>query len=69
MKLLREINRKTGVTVIVITHAMSVVEKICRNVVVLEHGRVVEKGSVADVFANPTSQAAKVLLERVDWDA
>ena len=69
LKLLREINRKTGVTVIVITHAMSVVEKICRNVVVLEHGRVVEKGSVADVFANPTSQAAEVLLERVDWDA
>ena len=69
LKLLREINRKTGVTVIVITHAMSVVEKICRNVVVLEHGRVVEKGSVTDVFANPTSQAAKVLLERVDWDA
>ena len=69
LKLLRDINRKTGVTIIVITHAMSVVEKICRNVVVLEHGRVVEQGSVADVFANPQSNAAKVLLERVDWDA
>ena len=69
LKLLRDINRKTGVTVIVITHSMSVVEKICHRVVVLEHGRVVEQGSVADVFADPHSDAAKVLLERVDWDA
>ena len=69
LKLLRQINRETGVTVIVITHSMGVVEKICKNVVVLEHGRVVERGSVADVFADPQSHAAKVLLERVDWDA
>ena len=69
LKLLRDINRKTGVTIIVITHSLGVVEKICRNVVVLEHGRVVEQGSVDEVFANPTSEAAQVLLERVDWDA
>ena len=69
LKLLRQINRETGVTIIVITHSMGVVEKICRNVVVLDHGRVVEQGSVADVFADPRSDAAKVLLERVDWDA
>ena len=69
LKLLRQINRDTGVTIIVITHSMGVVEKICRHVAVLEAGRVVEQGSVADVFAAPRSQAAKVLLERVDWDA
>ena len=69
LKLLRQINRETGVTIIVITHSMGVVEKICRNVVVLEHGHVVERGSVADVFSEPRSQAARVLLERVDWDA
>ncbi len=69
LKLLRDINRQTGVTIIVITHSMGVVEKICRNVAVVEHGRVVEQGSVADVFANPCSHAAQVLLERVDWDA
>ena len=69
LKLLRQINRETGVTIIVITHSMGVVEKICRHVAVLEAGRVVERGSVADVFAAPRSQAAKVLLERVDWDA
>ena len=61
--------KETGVTIIVITHSMGVVEKICRNVAVVEHGRVVEQGSVADVFANPRSHAAQVLLERVDWDA
>lgn len=69
LKLLREINRETGVTLVVITHSMGVVEKICKNVAVLEHGRVVEQGCVKDIFANPQSQAAKVLLERVDWDA
>ena len=69
LKLLRQINRETGVTVIVITHSMGVVEKICKHVAVLEHGRVVEQGSVADVFAAPRSHAAQVLLERVDWDA
>ena len=69
LKLLRQINRDTGVTIIVITHSMGVVEKICRHVAVLEAGRVVEQGSVADVFAAPRSQAANVLLERVDWDA
>ena len=69
LKILRQINRETGVTIIVITHSMGVVEKICRNVVVLERGHVVERGSVAEVFADPKSQAAKVLLERVDWDA
>ncbi len=69
LKILRQINRETGVTIIVITHSMGVVEKICRNVVVLEHGHVVERGSVTEVFADPKSQAAKVLLERVDWDA
>ena len=69
LKLLRDINRSTGVTIIVITHAMGVVEKICRNVAVLDHGKVVEQGSVAQVFENPVSHAAQVLLERVDWDA
>lgn len=69
LKLLRDINQQTHVTMIVITHSMGVVQKICRNVAVLEHGHVVEQGSVAAVFENPQSDAAKVLLERVDWDA
>ena len=69
LKLLRDINRETGVTLVVITHSMDVVEKICNNVAVLEHGRVVEQGSVAKVFADPQAEATHVLLGKVDWDA
>lgn len=69
LKLLRDINRETGVTLVVITHSMGVVEKICNNVAVLEHGRVVEQGSVAKVFADPQAEATRVLLGKVDWDA
>ena len=69
LKLLRDINRETGVTLMVITHSMDVVEKICNNVAVLEHGRVVEQGSVAKVFADPQAEATRVLLGKVDWDA
>lgn len=69
LKLLRDINRETGVTLVVITHSMDVVEKICNNVAVLEGGRVVEQGSVAEVFAAPQAQATRVLLGKVDWDA
>ena len=69
LKLLRDINRETGVTLVVITHSMDVVEKICNNVAVLERGRVVEQGSVAEVFAAPRAEATRVLLGKVDWDA
>lgn len=69
LKLLRDINRETGVTLVVITHSMDVVEKICNNVAVLEHGRVVEQGSVAKVFADSQAEATRVLLGKVDWDA
>lgn len=69
LKLLRDINRETGVTLVVITHSMDVVEKICNNVAVLEHGHVVEQGSVAKVFADPQAEATRVLLGKVDWDA
>lgn len=69
LKLLRDINRETGVTLVVITHSMDVVEKICDNVAVLERGCVVEQGSVAKVFAEPQAEATRVLLGKVDWDA
>ena len=69
LKLLRDINEETGVTLVVITHSMDVVEKICKNVAVLEDGRVVESGAVADVFADPRAEATRVLLGKVDWDA
>ena len=69
LKLLRDINRETHVTLVVITHSMDVAEKICKNVAVLENGRVVEQGPVERVFEAPSAQATRVLLGRVDWDA
>lgn len=60
--LIREINEKLGITVIVITHQMSVVQEICNRVAILENGAVVEEGAVADVFANPQAEATRNLV-------
>ncbi|MGJ7518107.1 methionine ABC transporter ATP-binding protein [Pseudomonas baetica] len=60
--LLREINRRLGLTIILITHEMAVIREICDRVVVLERGRVVEKGPVWEVFGNPQHEVSKTLL-------
>ena len=62
LELIREINQKLGITVVVITHQMSVVEEICNHVAILDEGRVVEQGDVTQVFAHPQSDAAKKLV-------
>lgn len=62
LDLIAEINERLGITVIVITHQMSVVEKICSKVAILDGGEVVEEGSVSEVFTNPHSDAAKRLV-------
>ena len=68
LRLLRRINEETGVTIIVITHSMQVVHDICKNVAVLVEGKVVEKGSVSEVFANPRHEVTRQLLGRESWD-
>lgn len=62
--LIREINKRLGITVIVITHQMSVVEEICSHVAILDNGEVVESGAVGTVFASPKSAAARRLVSR-----
>ena len=62
LDLIQDINQRLGITVVIITHQMSVVQRICRHVAILEHGRVAEPGTVSDVFTNPQSQAAKQLV-------
>ncbi len=62
LELIREINRSTGITVIVITHQMSVVEEICNRVAILADGSVAEEGYVSEVFSDPTTEAAKRLV-------
>ena len=62
LSLIRDIHDKLGITVIVITHQMSVVEQICSHVAILDNGQVVEEGLVSEVFAAPKSQAARRLV-------
>jgi D-methionine transport system ATP-binding protein len=54
LDLLRRVNRELGVTIVVITHEMSVVSYLCNKVAVMEHGKVVEEGDVYRVFAEPS---------------
>ena len=62
LTLIKDINRKLGITVVVITHEMRVIQQVCTRVAVLDGGLVQEEGSVADIFAHPASRAAKRLL-------
>ena len=62
LSLIKDINQKLGITVVVITHQMSVVEEICRHVAILDGGRVVEEGEVSAIFSNPQTDAAKRLV-------
>ena len=62
LQLIRQINRDTGITVIVITHQMSVVQEICNRVAILEHGSVVEEGEVSAVFSAPKARATRALV-------
>ena len=62
LELIREINRTMGITVIVITHQMSVVQEICNRVAILENGAVVEEGDVSQVFSRPRAAATRALV-------
>src|SRR5699024_10660248 len=62
LQLIEQINRELGITVVIITHQMSVVEQVCRNVAILDAGRVVEQGSVREIFSNPRTDAARRLV-------
>ena len=66
LELLRDINKKLGITIVVITHQMSVVSEICNKVAIIEKGEVVENGLVEDVFNHPKSSAARELILRGD---
>lgn len=62
LSLLKEINEKLEITIVVITHQMSVVTSICKNVAIIDNGILVEEGDVASVFEHPKTDAAKELL-------
>ncbi|WP_102347560.1 methionine ABC transporter ATP-binding protein [Bacillus sp. Marseille-P3661] len=69
LKLLKQINREYGITIMMITHEMHVIREICDRVAVMEYGNVVEEGSVFDVFSQPKTQTAQNFVKTVMQDA
>ena len=65
LKLLKKINKEMGVTILLITHQMQVVQMICNKVAVMENGKVVEAGSVLDVFGKPQTPVTKRFVQTV----
>lgn len=62
LELLREINNTLGVTIVVITHEMKVIDQICDRVAVIDNSRIAEEGRVSEVFTSPKSQIARDLI-------
>lgn len=64
LELLRDINRRLGITVVIITHEMAVVKAVCDRIAVMRDGEVVESGAVYDVFSQPGHEFTRQLVER-----
>ena len=62
LELLKKLQNELNLTIVLITHEMSVIEKVCNKVAILDDGKVVEQGFISDIFVNPKSSAAKKLL-------
>lgn len=65
LKLLKKINRELGITIVLITHEMEVVKDICDRMAIMQNGRVVEHGSVYDIFANPANPLTQEFIGSV----
>lgn len=65
LNLLARVNRELNVTILFVTHTIRVVQKLCNKVAILEHGKLVENGSVIDIFSKPKSTIAKRFVETV----
>lgn len=62
LKLLKEINRSLGITILLITHEMEVVKRICDQVAVIDKGRLIEQGTVSEIFSNPKTKLAQEFI-------
>lgn len=63
LKLLKQVNEKLGLTIVIITHEMQVVKEICNKVAVMEDGKVIESGSILDIFTNPQKELTKDFID------
>lgn len=66
LALLKDINKRFGITIVVITHQMAVVREICNRVAIMKDGQVVENGSTVEIFNHPKSEVARDLLRKDD---
>lgn len=65
LRLLKEINRKLNITIVLITHEMNVVKEICDRMAIMQGGRVIEEGQVYDIFADPQKELTKEFISSV----
>lgn len=68
LQLLKVINKKLNMTIIIITHEMEVIKEICDKVAILEAGKIVEKGNVTDIYINPETKTAQRFFKSVDTE-
>lgn len=66
LELLKDINKRFNITIVVITHEMQVIKQICNKVAIIEDGAIVEEGSVIDIFTNPRSQTTRNFTKRLN---
>lgn len=66
LQLLQQINREYGITIVIITHEMAVVQEICSHVAIIDNGELAESGTVEEVFTSPKTAAAKKLVFMVN---
>ena len=66
LQLLKEVNARLGLTIVVITHQMEVIKEICDRVAVMQNGQVVEKGNIVDIFSNPQAPITKSFIQAAD---
>lgn len=65
LELLRKINKEYNITILLITHEMSVIRDVCHKVAVMENGKIIERGSVFDVFSNPATETGRRFVNTV----
>lgn len=67
LDLLKDINRKLGITIVLITHDMNVIKQICQTVAVIDNSKVVEQGSILEIFSNPKTKTARDFIKSVSF--
>lgn len=63
LSLLKEVNKRLGITIVIITHEMAVIKEVCNRVAVMEHGEVIEEGDVFQIFSSPKHPVTKGFIE------